>query len=183
MAKIATSVLLLLYPVLIYFGLAHFEPRSVGLVLVVAALAQLWAGRAGAKPTRSAQTALAVAVSCLVAVLVLMSNDQVFLKLYPVCMNGSLLILFGFSLLYPPSLIERFARLRHPDLSPSAVEYTRKVTWAWCGFFLLNGSMAAYTSFACSLETWTLYNGLIAYGLIGLMFAGEYVARGRLARA
>jgi uncharacterized membrane protein len=44
----------------------------------------------------------------------------------------------------------------------------------------MNGLIACYTAFFTSLETWTLYNGLIAYILMGLLFAGEYVVRLRV---
>jgi uncharacterized membrane protein len=47
----------------------------------------------------------------------------------------------------------------------------------WCGFFILNGCMAAWTAFAASRETWALYNGLISYLLMGVLFAGEWVFR------
>jgi uncharacterized membrane protein len=57
-----------------------------------------------------------------------------------------------------------------------AVVYTRKVTQAWCLFFLINGSMSVMSIFY-SEEWWVLYNGFIAYILIGLMLAGEYFIR------
>ena len=74
-------------------------------------------------------------------------------------------------------MIERVARLREPALPTAAVSYTRKVTIAWCVFFLLNGAIALYTALWASLEAWTLYNGFIAYLLIGLMFGVEWLIR------
>ena len=38
------------------------------------------------------------------------------LKLYPVLVNAALLGVFAYSLISPPSMIERFARIREPDL-------------------------------------------------------------------
>jgi uncharacterized membrane protein len=40
--------------------------------------------------------------------------------------------------------------------------------------------MALYTALFTSMATWTLYNGLIAYLLMGLLFAGEYLVRLRV---
>ncbi|ABK46582.1 conserved hypothetical protein [Shewanella sp. ANA-3] len=37
--------------------------------------------------------------------------------------------------------------------------------------------MAAYTAAFTSLATWTLYNGLIAYVLMGLLLGGEWLYR------
>lgn len=77
-------------------------------------------------------------------------------------------------------MIERFARLRHPDLPEAGVHYTRQVTQVWCGFFFVNALVAAWTAVAVSREAWALYNGLIAYVLMGTLFAGEWLVRQRL---
>ncbi|MBP9601744.1 MAG: hypothetical protein KBE41_09595, partial [Lutibacter sp.] len=39
----------------------------------------------------------------------------------------------------------------------------------WVAFFVFNGSLALYTTLFGSFTTWTLYNGLIAYVLIGTL--------------
>ena len=79
-------------------------------------------------------------------------------------------------------IIERLARLQEPDLPPEGVRYTRKVTWAWCGFFIVNGGIAAWTALYADLAAWTLYNGCISYLLMGLMFAVEWLCRRRVRR-
>lgn len=101
-------------------------------------------------------------------------------KLYPVIINFGLLGWFGRSLVRPPSAIEALARLTEPDLPDYAVNYTRRVTWTWCGFFLVNGLVALYTALFSSFEIWTLYNGLIAYLLMGTLFAVEFLVRRRV---
>jgi uncharacterized membrane protein len=92
-------------------------------------------------------------------------------------MNLTMLALFSYSLYQGPSMIERLARLKEPDLPDEAIGYLKKVTLLWCGLFILNGSMAAYTAAFTSLATWTLYNGLIAYLLMGLLLGGEWLYR------
>jgi len=57
------------------------------------------------------------------------------------------------------------------------VAYTRRVTQVWCGFFVLNGSVALVTALWASDATWALYNGLISYCLMGCLFAGEWLVR------
>ncbi|MCK5717639.1 MAG: hypothetical protein KAH77_09135, partial [Thiomargarita sp.] len=47
----------------------------------------------------------------------------------------------------------------------------------WCIFFIFNVIMATLTTFYATLEMWTLYNGLIAYILMGLIFIIEYGVR------
>jgi uncharacterized membrane protein len=96
---------------------------------------------------------------------------------YPVLVNVALLLVFAASLVSPPSVIERIARLREPALPPAAVAYTRRVTVVWAAFFVLNGAAAFYTARFTPIETWALYNGLVAYLLIGALFAIELVVR------
>jgi uncharacterized membrane protein len=98
---------------------------------------------------------------------------------YPVLMNAAMLLLFGSSLVFPPTIVERIARFRHPHLPEQATPYLRRVTVAWCIFFVGNGAVALYTATFASFDTWALYNGLIAYVLIGAMFAGELLTRRR----
>ena len=109
-----------------------------------------------------------------------MFNQALPLKLYPALINAVLLVVFAASLAFPPTAVERIARLSEPDLPPSGVAYTRRVTQVWCGFFVLNGALALATALWMSDRAWALYNGLIAYGLIGLLFGVEWLVRQRV---
>ena len=113
----------------------------------------------------------------LLFILAVWSNGWLPLKLYPVLVNVALLGVFAYSLISPPSIIERFARMREPDLPVEAIGYTRRVTQVWCGFFSVNGAIALMTALWASATIWTLYNGLIAYLVMGLLFGGEYFTR------
>ena len=113
----------------------------------------------------------------LLAALTVWSNALLPLKLYPLLINAFMLALFAGTLMSPPSMIERFARLREPDLPVRAIAYTRRVTQLWCGFFVVNGLIALATALWASPEVWMLYNGFIAYLLMGLLFGGEYLFR------
>ena len=88
-----------------------------------------------------------------------------------------LLTLFAYSLIAPPSMVERLARLDDADLPPAAIAYTRRVTQLWCGFFAANGAVALYTALFATMAEWSFYHGFLAYLLMGLLFAGEYCAR------
>ena len=54
-----------------------------------------------------------------------------------------MLAVFGGSLFAKQTVIERLARLQHPDLPPEGVRHTRRVTQIWCAFFIFNGATAA----------------------------------------
>jgi uncharacterized membrane protein len=96
---------------------------------------------------------------------------------YPLIMSFGLACSFVYTLVFPPSMIERIARLHDPDLDDSGVRYTRKVTVAWIVFFICNGALSMGTAIWGNLAIWTLYNGLISYLLIAAMFIGELVVR------
>ncbi|WP_280563326.1 hypothetical protein [Chromohalobacter sp. 48-RD10] len=98
-------------------------------------------------------------------------------RAWPVLLNTAMLAAFAYSLIRPPSAIERLARRREPNLGPRGVRYTRRVTQAWCVFFAINGSIALWTALYADLATWTLYNGGIVYALLATMFGGEWLIR------
>ena len=99
------------------------------------------------------------------------------LLLVPTLVNGVLLFSFGKTLVYPPTVIEKIAGTMTKDLSENELLYCKNVTVVWCLFFTLNGSMALFLAFFSSLEVWTLYNGVVAYGLMGLLFLVEFIYR------
>jgi uncharacterized membrane protein len=101
-------------------------------------------------------------------------------KAYPIGVNLALLASFGWSLGHPPTVVERLARLQEPQLPAHAVRYTRRVTQAWCGFFALNAALSLATALWASQAVWALYNGAIAYALMGLFFAVEWSIRRRV---
>jgi uncharacterized membrane protein len=170
----------LVYPLTIYFGLQLLEPRYVAMVLAALLLLR-WRRNAGRflAGLKAMHLGVIVALAGLAA-LTMLTNSELLLRLYPAAMNLGFLLLFGLSLWFPPTMIERFARLQEPDLPPDGVIYTRRVTQVWCGFLAANGAVALWTACYASRETWELYNGLIAYLLMGLLFAGEWLVRRRL---
>ena len=164
----------LLYPFAVYFGMEHFAPWQFGLLLGC-----LWLARAmfGARRPGSLWMALSAIVFCL---LLAVFNSPLLLRWYPVLISAFMLGLFGLSLKYGPPMIERLARLREPRLPHRAIVYTRQVTIVWCVFFLCNGLLAAALTLWAPLSWWTLYTGLISYGLMGLLFAIEWLIRQRV---
>ncbi|CAA9891911.1 conserved membrane hypothetical protein [Candidatus Methylobacter favarea] len=169
-----TGLLTLVYPFAVYFGINYLEPRQIAAMLVILLLIRVSAGHSA--KYRSAPLLIAGIVYCGFAIWI---NNLVTLRFYPVLVNGMMLLVFSWSLVSPPSLIERLARFQHPDLPPEGIIYTRRVTQAWCVFFIINGSMALATALWSSFEFWSLYNGLIAYLLMGALFGAEYIIRMR----
>ena len=166
----------LLYPLVIWFGHGQIEPRWLAALLLLALATRLPA----LKISRIARWS--VAGGLLLAAFAIWDNMLLPLKLYPVLVNCAMLTVFGYSLLSPPSIIERMARLRDPALPAAAVRYTRRVTQIWCVFFVVNGSIALGTALWASEAVWSLYTGVIAYVLMGLLFGIEFLFRVRFKR-
>jgi uncharacterized membrane protein len=182
-AKLLQALRWLIYPLAIFFGLQIFEPRYVAILLGLALLMRQHRP-AGRLLSGLSRINLVVPVVLLtLAGTTALTNSEMLLRLYPAAVNLGMLLLFGLSLKYPPSMVERFARTSEPDLPLAGVTYTRRVTQVWCGFFIANGGIATHTALNSSRETWALYNGFIAYLLMGALFAGEWLfRRRRLAR-
>lgn len=167
----------LLYPFAVYYGMEHLSPR-----LFAALLGGLWLARIlsnSGKPGKPGNRWMAVCALgfCL---LLGLAGEPALLRWYPVLISGMLLALFGLSLKFGPPLVERMARLSEPDLPAVAVRYTRQVTKVWVGFFLFNALVVVALNLWAPLSWWALYTGLISYGLIGLLFAAEWLVRQRV---
>lgn len=162
----------MLYPLAVYFGSNYFEPWKIAvglIVLLIIKLATTYSENHWTRPLLMA--------GILYFGFAILNNNLVSLRFYPALVSGVLLVIFSWSLLSGPSLIERLARLQHPDLPPEGVIYTRYVTQVWCVFFIVNGAISLATSLWSSFEVWSLYNGLIAYLLVGILLSGEYIVR------
>lgn len=180
-AVIATA-LLVLYPLFVYFGLTYFQARHIGLLLLLVFVLRLMFVPGLLRGTSAASMLLVIIAGAIICIMAFALNNAIPLKLYPLLVNAILAVAFYMSLINPPTIIEKIARYQHPDLSENGIRYTRRVTRLWLGFFLVNGLVSAYTIFFASFEIWTLYNGVVSYGLIAVLFAGEYVVRRQIMR-
>jgi len=179
LATIFFVILGLVYPFLVFFGLQYLEPRYLALILGTVLLLRMIPGlrmKTGRKNLGRALS-LPVVLVALVYLATMIANDGRIFLFVPALVSIALLIGFGRSLIAPPSMIEVFARLEEPDLSADKVPYCRRVTMVWIGFFIFNAALSSYLGYRGGMTAWTLYNGTIAYVLIGLLFGGEFLYR------
>jgi uncharacterized membrane protein len=177
---VAQLALKLAYPAVILCAWRIGEPRYIGIALFVLLWMQRWfgAGTVANALRRLSKLDWCVALGLASAsASIAVTNSELMLRFYPALVNLGLLAAFGATLARGPSMIERFARMQEPDLDARGVAYTRRVTQLWCGFFVLNGAFSAYTACAFSRDGWALYNGALAYGLVGVLLAGEFAWR------
>ena len=164
----------ILYPLLAALGVRHVGPNWVilGLLALIAlrALPALRAKVPGGLTWGLLFVAGAVALVALI-------DRELSVRLYPALMSAAMLLTFAQTIWRPPSMIERFARLINPNLDEEGVRYARNVTLIWCAFFVANCAMGVWTALYADWPLWTLYNGLIAYIGIGILFFGEVLVR------
>ncbi len=173
------AVASVLFPAAAAIGMRWIGPWPIIACLIAILILRIVRPGASAAPLAMTLCLLAVAVSEL---LVSAFDAELAARLYPVFMNATMLFAFALTLWKPPSMIERFARIAEPDLDAGGVAYTRKVTWAWICFFIVNGGIALWTALQGSWFVWGVYNGGISYALAGSLFAVEFVVR-RIVRA
>nr|WP_243432096.1 hypothetical protein [Aliamphritea spongicola] len=159
------------YPFIVYWGALTFDISFIlPVLLVLLGLRWLIGGHVNERKI--------LLITVVLLLFVMAGWGQLTgLKFYPVLMNLSFLTVFAGSLFAPMTAVERIARLKEPDLPPEGIAYTRTVTKVWCVFFCINGSVAAGTALFASDEVWLLYNGFIAYILIAVLVAGEWLVR------
>jgi uncharacterized membrane protein len=164
----------ILHPILIYFGVRVMSLRTLSLLLAIALLSVLLPQL---KRDRQSRLLLPTALGILLCLIGAFLDHPKFMLYLPVLFAASFFTAFGYTLFHPPSMIEIFARLIVAQLSREEVAYCRRITIVWVMFFLINGTIAAFTACCASLALWSLYNGLIVYIAMGVLFAAELCFR------
>lgn len=163
---------LVLYPLYVWWVMHNWHPAAALLPIAGIALVKSVIGNVGAA---SRGFFLLTCTGLLLAMW--FGQAEHALLYYPVWMNAGMLLLFAASLWFPPTVIERLARLMEGELDHHAIAYTRKVTQVWCVFFLINGAIAFATAWLGDWDIWAMYNGLISYILMGLLMFIEWQVR------
>jgi uncharacterized membrane protein len=175
--RVLFLLVMLCYPVIVYVGLRAMRARDLALLLgafLAIRLAEGWRHR-----DRQAAAAVTVPIAAVGVVVLLggvLDDGRLFLYV-PVLVNLTLLVTFARTLRRGPSMVESLARLSYSTLAPGATDYCRRVTMVWCAFFTANVVIIGSLAVAQALAAWTLYTGLIAYAVIGCLFAVEMTYR------
>ncbi|ENV9334155.1 hypothetical protein ACV822_002827 [Klebsiella aerogenes] len=174
-----TGVMLLAWPFLVWFGLAHNSLQWLLPLMALLLFLRFRQTRRQAGPLNVVTQVVAATGMTLCIASYLLKTHQLLL-FYPVVVNTVMLAVFGGSLWSSMPIVERLARLREPALPERAVRYTRRVTQIWCAFFVGNGGIALFTALHGDMSLWTAWNGMISYLLIGMLMAGEWLVRQRV---
>lgn len=161
-----------LYPFLVYFGLKYVPPGTLGLILAIFLAFRFGILSSEEKSVLLPMMLLLVAFALLAAVM----ESSRMLLVYPVLVNLFLAITFARSLRGGDSILLMAVKARKIEIGEYVPPYLYRLSQVWVLFFLLNGTVAAWTC-TQSLEVWAIYNGLISYIAAGCLLAGEFVFR------
>jgi uncharacterized membrane protein len=175
LAPIALVCGAVLYPLVMYVGLKTFSPRLVAILFGLMAIVGTVLKKCDPYALRLLAPVSGVMLLCLISAFL---NRSHFMLYLPALISVNLLLSFGYTLFRPPSMVAIFAqRATAITFNDEQLRYCRLVTLIWVIFFVFNGTAAGLTACCAALEVWSLYNGLIAYGAMGLLFTGELFYR------
>jgi uncharacterized membrane protein len=160
------------YPFLVWFSLGYFQPRTLALILAGLLIVRVLLSR-----INKSITPFILVICVLFLLAAAWVNQTGWLLVYPVLVSLLFFTVFTASLFYPPTVVERLARLEDPQLPSKGVAYTKKVTQVWSVFFLFNTVVSLVTVYYGDHWLWSLYNGFIFYLLMGLLMSIEMVVR------
>jgi uncharacterized membrane protein len=176
------ALVTLAYPFAVFLAIRRDQSLALWLMAGVGAalvLVRARPGRASGDAGGTRSLSVSLLAPALLAVLALVGHFIHWPRLaliWPVLVNLTFLWSFGTSLRGTP-IVERFARLQDPALTPEKIAYCRTVTKVWCGFFVINAAVIGALALARDLRWWTLYAGVISYVLIGALFTVELIVR------
>lgn len=177
-ARVASIVLAVVYPPVVYLGLTRFSTRGVSIVLLAMAVLLAISRARGLSWARLKGALVPLVPTIAAGVLAGVTGYRWALLVAPVLVNVGLLATFGATLRPGATpMIERFARLQDPELTPAKQAHCRQVTWTWIAFFAANAAVSAALAVVAPIEWWAMWCGGLAYLCIGALLAGEWVVR------
>ena len=175
--RIITTVFIIAYPFVVYFGLQKLPASFFGMILLVVLALRLGIVTSAERPVFL--PLLLVFAAYTVAAIILDSENM--LLYYPALVNFGLFTVFANTLRHGEPLLLRMVRLRGIAISKHTPFYLYRLTAMWAVFFVINGLISLWT-ISVSLEFWTLYNGLYSYFIIAILGSAEWLFRRRYKR-
>lgn len=172
-----TALVTILYPIAVWLFWGKVNPIVFAIPVMGIVLSRIY-------HTKLVSHQLRLPVLAMASLLILtafMLAPQISTLIYPFIISLVLLIFFGLSLRSTKTpVIEKLARAHDPDFPDHAVSYTRRVTWVWVIYFLGNAVLNLLWIISDNIEAWVLHNTVIAYVVMGILFAGEWLVRQRV---
>ena len=166
----------LLSPWILYWTLTRESSTLAGIFFIGFLVLRAIPAFVAAKPEQRRGVLLLPALGLGFAALGMALKSGLLFRLVPAFTNFAFALTFFRSLQTTP-LIEHYARMVKPNLPEAEVHYCRSLTKIWGIYMCLIGLGSATLAAFGSVRLWATYAGGISYGLVGLLFAVEYVVR------
>lgn len=167
--------LIILYPLLVHLSVVTDVPQ-----LQVAAIICFACGLLFKSLQRGSKTAWLVLLSISAAAVSFGFLDITLYVLYlpPILLPMLLLFVFGRTLLPGQEpLVTAIGEASRGPLSPAMRHYTRRITQFWCAVFVVMMSWSLILPWLQQPELWSWFTNIINYGLVALLFLGEFILR------
>jgi uncharacterized membrane protein len=171
-----SAVFMLASPWVLYWTLSHREVGVAALALIGWAIVRTIPIVLSALRAQRAVALRLSAIAIGFAVLGWASDNGTWLLILPSATQATFGATFLRSLSGTP-MIEHFARMMKPGLSPAEVVHCRRWTRVWGWYLIALAAVGLVLARWASLAVWTAYVGVVSYVLVGVLFAVEYVVR------
>ena len=174
--KIISALFIVASPWVLYWTLSQGDVTVAAITLIVWVIVRTIPVLLSAKKAQRVAALQLPAIALVFALLGWIFDQGLLLLVMPSATQAAFGLTFLRSLTSTP-LIEHFARMVKPDLSPAEQVHCRRWTKVWGCYLLVLASIGLVLAASVSLAIWTIYVGLVSYGLVGVLFAIEYVVR------
>jgi uncharacterized membrane protein len=174
--KVLSGLFLFASPWVLYWTLSRGDIHVASLALIGWVILRTLPIVLAAKREHVRAALTLPAIALVFAALGWLFDNGTWLMVLPAATQASFGVAFLRSLKTTP-MIENFARMVKPELSEGEVAHCRAWTRIWGIYLIVVALFGLVLAAWASLAVWTIYVGLVTYGLVGVLFAVEYVVR------
>lgn len=174
----APVVLVMLYPLLVHLSIVLNAPSLQALAI------SFFLGGILYKPLLRLEPIpwlILITISVVVSILSWINVSVYLLYVPPVLIPLLLLFVFGRTLIKGREpLVTAIGEAARGPLSIEMRIYTRRVTQFWCAVFIIMALWSLILPWLAHPKTWSWFTNIINYGLVGVLFVGEFMLRKKI---
>ena len=176
--RVIAITLIAAYPLLVHIALVFTVPQLLFIAPMLFLAGICWQGLVNLNKT----VWLIFSLLCVVILLLEYLDLTLYLLfLPPVVIPLLLLFIFGRTLHSGREpLITAIGEAARGPLSVAMRTYTRRLTQLWCVVFVVMIVWSAILPWLEQPELWSWFTNIINYGVVGVLFVGEFMLRKRL---
>ena len=173
---IISTLFIVASPFVLYWTLTHHDVAVAAITLLAWVVVRTIPILMSARSEQRRAALPLPAIALVFAVTGWLLDSGTWLLVLPSATQATIALTFLRSLRGTP-LIEHFARMVKGDLSVEEQAHCRRWTKIWGIYLIVLAAIGLVLARFATLEVWTLYVGLLNYGLVGVLFAVEYLVR------